>query len=197
MVHENANNDIKERIIDSSRRIFARFGFKKTTMNEIALGVNRTKSSIYHYFKSKEELFETVIEKEGEVLKQEISKAIEQETLPQRKLYAYIKTKMSSLESLVNFYNALKDEYLNKHYEFIRRIKERFHQYEFEVIKGILNTGIKDGTFIVEDVEDIARAISIALKGFEHPGLDKHDTGKMEVYTNMLTYILFKGIKQT
>lgn len=196
MIKTLEDKDLKDKIINSSQNIFAKFGFKKTTMNEIASGVNRAKSSIYHYFKSKEEIFQTVLEKEEEELRREITNAIEQESLPQMKLYAYMKTKMQSLNKLINFYNILKDEYLSKHYQFIDKIKERYRQYELEIIKNILHSSEKEGILFDKNIEDTALAITIALKGFEHPSLNKHDAGKLEYYINRLSNILFKGIKQ-
>ncbi|MBN2535129.1 MAG: helix-turn-helix transcriptional regulator [Spirochaetales bacterium] len=68
--------DIKELIIDSARKIFARFGFKKTTVDEIANSIHKGKSSIYHYFKSKEEIFKDVIKKEYAYLKERIDEAL-------------------------------------------------------------------------------------------------------------------------
>ncbi len=192
----NFDNKVKEKIIDSSQGIFARFGFKKTTMDEIALAVNKAKSSIYYYFKSKEEIFQTVVEKESEALKEEISKAIEQEITPQRKLYVYVKTKILSFNHLVNFYNVLKDEYLNKHYKFIEKMREKYHQYEFEVIKGILDSGIEQGMFVSNNIDGTALAITTALKGLEHPWFEKYDVSKIEDNINRLIDILFKGIKK-
>lgn len=192
----NSDNHIREKIIEASRDIFARFGFKKTTMVEIAQAVNKAKSSIYHYFRSKEEIFQTVVEKEGEVLKEEISKAMSREIMPQRKLYVYVKTKMLSLNRLVNFYNALKDEYLNRHYNFIGKIREKYHQYEIELVKETLHGGIKDGIFVTSNIDDTALAITTALKGLEHPWFDSYDISRIEENINSLLAILFKGIKQ-
>jgi len=41
--------DVREIIIEAARGIFARFGFRKTTMDEIAQLAHKAKSSIYHY----------------------------------------------------------------------------------------------------------------------------------------------------
>ena len=82
-----SKNDMKEIIINASRNIFARFGFKKTTVDEIANSLYKTKSFIYHYFKSKEEIFQSVVEKESAVLKEEIINAVNLEENPQKKLH--------------------------------------------------------------------------------------------------------------
>ncbi|MBC8461550.1 MAG: helix-turn-helix transcriptional regulator [Deltaproteobacteria bacterium] len=46
----------EELIIKTAQELFARFGFNKTTVDEIAQKAHIGKSTIYHYFESKEEL---------------------------------------------------------------------------------------------------------------------------------------------
>lgn len=52
---------IKRKIIIDAGDIFSRFGFSKTTMSDIAGKTGMGKSSLYYYFKSKEEVFEQVV----------------------------------------------------------------------------------------------------------------------------------------
>lgn len=47
----------KEQIIRAAAKRFARHGLGKTTLDEIARDVRIGKATIYHYFKSKEDLF--------------------------------------------------------------------------------------------------------------------------------------------
>jgi len=54
---------IQHRIVHTASQVFSRFGFKKATMEDIANAVGMGKSSIYYYFKSKEEIFEAVVKK--------------------------------------------------------------------------------------------------------------------------------------
>ena len=54
---ERSYKNARELIITVASDIFTRFGFRKTTMDEIASALHKGKSSIYHYFESKEELF--------------------------------------------------------------------------------------------------------------------------------------------
>ena len=59
------SEDTKSFIVDVAGKIFARYGFKKTTMEEIAKVMHKGRSTIYHYFKNKEDIFCAIIEKEG------------------------------------------------------------------------------------------------------------------------------------
>jgi AcrR family transcriptional regulator len=55
----------REEIVEIARGIFAKFGFRKTSMDEIAKAVKKAKSSLYYYFQNKEEVFQAVIEREA------------------------------------------------------------------------------------------------------------------------------------
>ncbi len=43
----------RENILKIAREIFSKYGFKKTTLDDIANAVRKGKSSLYYYFKSK------------------------------------------------------------------------------------------------------------------------------------------------
>ncbi len=83
-------DEVKEAIVNVARHIFSRFGFRKTTMDEIAIASRKGKSSIYYYFASKEEIFQAVVEKEASILKQELKKAINEADSPAQKLKAHV-----------------------------------------------------------------------------------------------------------
>jgi len=183
----------REIIINVARNIFTRFGFKKTTMDEIAQAAHKGKSSIYHYFKSKEEIFQTVVQKESRLLREEIIKAVKKEISPQKKLRAYIITRMQILHRLVNFYSALKDDYF-EHYSFIEKMRKKHLRDEVELIKGILSEGVENGTFIVKNLEITSIAIITALKGLENPWDKEYDVLKNKKNIDPLLEIIFSGI---
>lgn len=54
----------KEQIINSARKLFSKYGFKKVSMDEIAKEANVTKKTVYTYFESKEELLKYFIQEE-------------------------------------------------------------------------------------------------------------------------------------
>jgi AcrR family transcriptional regulator len=45
-----------KQIVEESARLFDRFGYHQTTMEDIASAVGLRKASVYHYFRSKEEI---------------------------------------------------------------------------------------------------------------------------------------------
>jgi AcrR family transcriptional regulator len=186
-------DDVREIILDVAKNIFGKYGFKKTTMDEIAQAARKGKSSIYHYFKSKEDIFKAIVEKEAGTLSSAITKAINAETTPEKKLRAYILIRMKTINQLTNLYSALKDEYL-EHYSFIEKVREKYDTDEVNIITEILNIGVKKGDFVIEDIKMTAFAIVTALKGLEIPFFINNNYAKTEKRFEGLLNVLFYGI---
>ena len=134
--------EVRAQIVSVARKIFTRYGFKKTTMEEIAAATRKGKSSIYYYFQSKEDIFRAVVEKEAEELKERLDKTINTEAPPIDKLKAYILFRLHHVRTLENFYAALNEEYLS-HMDFILEIRQKFDQEELAAGKG--DPGRRDG----------------------------------------------------
>ncbi len=180
-------------IIQAAQKLFAQFGFDKTTVDEIARGARIGKATLYHYFRSKEDVFKEVIEKESRILNVKVKEAIDKEETPKKKLRAFVLARMMYLNELANIYNALRDEFLN-HYAFIEKTREKdFHQ-EIKSVKNILNEGIEKNIFVIKDVELTSFAIISALKGLEYPWSIKISLPDIEENVDKLLEILFQGI---
>ncbi len=186
-------NEKKGIITQVAQKIFSRYGLIKTTVDEIAKAARMGKASLYHYFKSKEDIFREVVEKENRFLKDKIQEAINNEHTPQKKIRAYIMTRMKYLSELANIHSALKDDYLD-HYAFIEKIRERTFQEEIATIQAILKEGVKNGIFAIRDIEVTSFAIISALKGLEYPWSVKTSLPEIEKNIDKLMEILFNGI---
>ncbi len=187
------HEEAKMKIIDIARNIFTHFGFKKTTMEEIAHATRKGKSSIYYYFGSKEDIFKAVVEKEAEELKEELYRKISEIEDPIERLKVYITVRMRKLNQLTNFYTALKSDYLS-HLEFIEQIRKSYDLDEIRVVAGIIQDGIESGKFAIEDPQLSAVAIVTAMKGLEVPLFLNKEHANFEVRLNNLINFLFYGI---
>jgi len=186
-------DEVKEAIVNVARHIFSRFGFKKTTMDEIAIASRKGKSSIYYYFSSKEDIFRAVVEKEASILKQELVKATKDAGSPSQKLKIHVLVRMRSMEKLANFYSAIKDDYLS-HLDFIDNIRKKYDQEEIQMMESILTEGVENGMFEIEDTSLAAIAIVTALKGMEIPLFWDVEEKDVERRLDHLIHILFHGV---
>jgi len=187
--------DKRKIILKVSKNLFSRFGLVKTTVDEIAKLARIGKGTVYHYFKSKEDIFAEVIQKESNILQEEILQVLKSEHTPQRKLAAFIKTRFRHLKKMTNYYSALTDDYL-QHYSFIEEARREYLKREIQTVKDLLNEGVEKGVFEIKDTKLAAESIIFLLKALEYPWTQEKDTPDIERYTDQFLNILFKGIEK-
>ncbi|MGD8778730.1 MAG: TetR/AcrR family transcriptional regulator [Ignavibacteria bacterium] len=140
----------KEIILNAAIKVFAKNGVRNTKIIDIANTAGVGKGTVYEYFSSKEEIFETAFEfsmaKYIDLLKQVAKSDID----PEKKLKRIIKDIGSMMEA---------ESYLTEitfHFwaEGIRVDKEnlnaelkKFYKDSKKIIKSIIQEGIKDKTF--------------------------------------------------
>jgi len=193
---EYKKENIKDHIITIATRIFSKFGFRKTTINDIAKEMGKGKSSIYYYFKSKEDIYKEVIQREAELFKSEVyENVIYTNDNPKDKLRNYVLKRMKFLKELVNFNEALRNDYL-KNLPFIERLRERYDQEEFEAIRGILDEGFDKNIFNIKETEFAATAFVTAMKGLEVALFIKNDYSLTDLESRLdeMLHILFYGL---
>ena len=67
----------KARIIAAAKELIARYGFKKTTMDEVAAKARMGKSTMYYYFKNKEEIFAEIVRIDSDHFRQKLNESIQ------------------------------------------------------------------------------------------------------------------------
>lgn len=187
------NEEIRNIIIETAREIFGKYGFKKTTMDDIALAVRKGKSSIYYYFESKEDVFRAVVDNEISILRTELLGILSKPIDPKEKFKLYLLARMNKYGELVNFYNALNDDYLDQ-LGFIEKIRKGYDKEEIEMIKGILAEGVMKNQFEIANIEMTAVAIVTAMKGMEYPLAVQSGPKNLENTLDELLKLLFYGI---
>ena len=183
----------REQIVKVSSEIFSQYGFKKTTMEEIARALRKGKSSIYYYFQSKEEIFEAVIDNEAQMLKKELTVAIRSTTDPEERLRKYVKVRMESFEKLSNYYNAIFNSELDT-FNFIEKQRESYDMLELAFFRYILWVGVQSGHFNLKDTGLAALAVQTALKGLERPLFWGKRTKVQDSRIDATIDIIFYGI---
>ena len=97
---EEEKRERREMILEAARNRFQRFGYSKTTMDEIAGDAEISKGTIYLYFENKEDIFNELLARE----------ALEME----RYLYRKVKDEESVLQQLEMIFAGALD-YLERH----------------------------------------------------------------------------------
>jgi AcrR family transcriptional regulator len=187
-------DEVREQVVQSARQVFARYGYKKTALDDIAHEARKGKSTIYYYFKSKDEIFKAVIDAEAEIRKQAIEKEISQITDSRLKLKTYIYVRMLTLKMVVNYYEAIKNDLLDNLY-FVNSLRDDHFEEEILQVKTMLLEGVEIGDFTIENPELTAKTIVTLLHGFEVPLIVKNlSDEELQKSVDEMLNILFFGI---
>ena len=193
-LQNSGKDEVREQIVQVARQVFARYGYKKTALDDIARETKRGKSTIYYYFKSKDDIFKAVIDSEAEIRTQTINEQISRIDDPQQKLRTYIYVRMRTLKMVVNYYEAIKNDLLDQLY-FVDSLRTEHFEAEIDLIKEMFLEGIERGEYTIQNPELTAKTIVTALHGFEVPLILKNlsDEELQKAVDEMLN-ILFFGI---
>jgi AcrR family transcriptional regulator len=184
---------VRDSIIETSRQIFGQHGFKNTTMEDIAHEINKGKSSIYYYFKCKEEIYKAVIEKEACLIKNEVDEALEKSETASEKLRSYISVRLRMFLQASSFYEAVRNEYLS-HLDFVDKTRKKYDYDEKLQVQQLLKEGVESGDFIAINPSLAAEAIISTIRGIEVPLLKITEPDMTEECIQNLISILFNGI---
>jgi AcrR family transcriptional regulator len=121
---------VKDLIVKSATIHFSKYGFHKTTMDEIARHIHKAKGVLYYYFRSKEDLFNEVLRQELEQVKTELSRITESNDDSLTKLKKYILSRLKLLNTAVNYHETLKADFFEK-YDFVKGVRNDFTKFEY------------------------------------------------------------------
>lgn len=174
--NEGLNKDefVKDEIIIQAQKLFMQFGLKKTTMDEIAMACGKAKSTLYHYFKNKDEVFDAVLDKEIKSLRTVVNEEVSKQTSLKGKLHSYFITFHQETIHRINLYRIIKPE-LNIELS----AKDRFNKvldFEINYVNSFIEKGIENIELTGIEMEKSRWFTELMLVAFL--GIVKHSVNK-------------------
>jgi len=160
--------DVKDLIVQSATKYFSKFGFYKTTMDEIAKHIHKAKGVLYYYFKGKEELFNEVLKQELNAVKIELKKIVDAENDSLITLKEYTLTRLRLLHRAVNYHETLKADFFEK-YLFVKDVREDFAAFERDQLTKILERGKNEGFLDFTNINSTINIFIMVINGIEIP----------------------------
>jgi len=190
-----ASEDTRDKILSVANKLFSRFGFHKTSMDEIAKIARKAKGSLYYHFASKEDLFTEIVNKEIVSLKTQLSIIVEDTDLSASgKMKKYLTKRMEVLNEAANYHETLKADFF-EHFDFIDEIRSELDNWEKENLKKIIQQGVDSNEFApIQDMEVLLDMFIMVLKGLEIPFFLQNKYNKYSPYFEGLMGILTKGL---
>jgi len=190
-----AIEDTRDKIITVANKLFSRFGFHKTSMDEIAKIARKAKGSLYYHFASKEDLFKEVVSKEIVNLKNQLSVIVDNSDLsPSGKMRKYLIKRMEVLNDAANYHETLKADFF-EHFDFIDDLRNELDEWEKANLRKIILQGIDTGEFAdIKDIDVLLDIFIMVLKGLEIPFFLQDKYKRYSPYFEGLMGILTKGL---
>jgi len=185
----------REKILTVAARMFGKYGFQKTTVDEIARTAHKAKGSVYYYFKSKEELFLAVVTQEINILKSGLTRVIVDSQDATGMIRNYLMNRMILMKDALNYHESLKADIVGD-FEFLNECRQDFNRFEIELMKAILDRGIRENKFQIKDTQATAQVIILAMKAIEIPFYHQHKIAEYEQTIVELLDILIKGLEK-
>ena len=189
-----SKTNVKSIIIKAAGQHFSRFGFYKTTMDEIAKHIHKAKGVLYYHFKSKEDLFNEVLKQELDNVKQELHKIISGPDDALTMFNNYIFTRFDLLHKSETYHETLKADFFEK-YQFVEEVREDFANFDRNQLRFIISKGIKEGALEITNLDSTVNLILMVVNSIEIPlflqnkYLEYIDTGEE------LANLIIKGLK--
>ena len=187
----------KAKLVDVARQLFAKMGVENTTMNDIALASKKGRRTLYTYFKSKEDIYMAVVESELDILSDIMKRVVEKDISPDQKIIEMIYTRLDAVKEVVYRNGTLRATFFRDIWR-VEKVRKNFDIRETELLKGILDAGVKEGIFAMPDTEITAVVLHHALKGLEVPyirGIMGDNISQRIKRRDNVMNLIFNGIK--
>ena len=192
----------KENIKKAALQVFIKYGYYKTTMDDIAEGVGIKKNSLYYYFPNKESLFEEIVREQSQKMFEHVGKTVAESATIEEKIRSFFnefnchgrkkkKDLTVPIEKMIEFGQVI-DEYFFEYFNIVR-----------QMLKNILDEGCKSGELKKINTDETADILLKFISSYQREEVRKNknksfDTinfSKMDNEISGLLNLIINGIK--
>ena len=187
--------DKRNHVVASAQILFAQFGLKKVTSDDIAREAGISKATLYKYYSNKTEVFNAVIDKEVNQLLQAIESTVLAQESPIEQLRAHLLTRLTRVDDFVNFYRVTHSSW-SDYWPYIAKVRQRFLRQEQEIVEGILKRGVAAGELYVENTQQTALALVLALASVEQQWSENEHGLRLPEFVDLMLKMIVEGIRR-
>lgn len=194
---------IQDQILQAAKRLFQVHGLHKVTMDDVAKAIGKGRSSLYYYYKSKDEIFDAVMNIEIREMLSAIARAVDQVLTVEQKINAFCVTKLMVLREKRGFYNTLDAGMDADAMSHFNKTKIAHHnvimKQEGALLGQILAGGIEKGelrTINQKDQDMLIFVLLSSLHGLKREMVMENNFEGIEPAVNTLTHMIMHGLKK-
>lgn len=198
----NKREQVKSRIEQAAMECFERYGLDKTTLDDIAKAVGLNKTSLYYYYKKKEDIFIEVALREGEKYIKTLQDATAQQSEIEDCVAFYLESRFNYYTQVLNM-NRVSVDTLHKLLPRFFELYDALMHREKEFLTALLEKAVKEKKIRMKDPKEVASVLINFTDALKH-NVEQQAILKRETnidYTQSLKDIktlvtlIFEGIK--
>ena len=188
----------RQEILAAAECLFSKNGFFKTSMAEIATAAQFAMGTVYRFFKSKEEIYISIVEAKVEELAELLDKAIAKEKSSGDKLNAFIQVKLAYADRNRDFFRIYVSEWSGFEWTIKSAFGERvwkLYMAQVDLVADLLRQGIRLKEFRKIDPKDGAFALHGMLNSTMYVGiLQAKPSGSLVDKRALISKLFLSGI---
>ncbi len=153
-----AVTDKREQILSAASDCLARYGYHKTTMDDIAQRIGLNKTSLYYYYRNKESIFLDVIVKEAERFLETLQAKAVRSRGCKNQILTYLTERLRYYRHVVNLHN-LSVETLQMIQPSFKALYQSVLEREIDFISKLLKDGMGRGEIKTGAIRKLSRII--------------------------------------
>ncbi|MDP4267911.1 MAG: TetR/AcrR family transcriptional regulator [Bacteroidota bacterium] len=146
MEETSKEDKIKSEILKAALLIFQQYGLTKTTMEDIARAAGKGKSTLYYYYKSKDEVFKEVVIEQMQELFNLVREKVNECESSTDKLKMFISTTFNEMRNKMVLYKTVTMD-ISKNFSIIFDLRKLFLTEERNDLQRIIELGVRNGEF--------------------------------------------------
>lgn len=167
----------REEILIAALGVFRKYGVAKSSMEDIASAAGKGKSTLYYYFKTKEEVFRAVCELERINAINAIKKTLNNCKTAEEKLRTFFKMRDSIVREKLKLYPVIFSE--TNRLNFLENIQSENNSAAIEMLKEIFIEGVQNKEFTKIKKEECETLAVIAVSILRGIGINLFLRGKL------------------
>ncbi|WP_316836620.1 TetR/AcrR family transcriptional regulator [Pedobacter nutrimenti] len=192
---------MQEQILTAAKGLFQLYGLAKVTMDDVAKAIGKGRSSLYYYYKSKDEIFDAVIMIEIREMLLAMTNAVDRVSGVEQKFRVFFLTKLEVLHEKRAFFkmldvgmdaNTLSDFNKTKivhHHLIIRQ--------ESKLLEALLTEGMDKGevrNMSASELEMLIYVLLSCLRGLKRELDLDNDAQRLVSAVDMFTHMAMRGL---
>jgi TetR/AcrR family transcriptional regulator len=190
----------REEIVSAAEKVFAAKGFFPTTMSDIAREAEFGTGTLYKYFKSKEELYFTLIDEKVEEINRLVKDELSRKTSAVERIKKVLELQFEFFERNRDFFRI----YISERNRFEWTVKDDLGKGLHEkmvtyinILAGVMRQGIKGGEFKSMNPMDLAHTLVGIVNSFVFEWMISHEPYPLISKLDTVLKIFLEGAQRT